>query len=312
MDTFVDSSWYFYRYLDSKNEETFAGEKKRDAWMPIDLYMGGAEHTTMHLLYSRFWVKAMNDLGLVKENEAYLIRRNRGIILGPDGNKMSKSKGNVINPDEIVERLGTDTVRMYLAFMGPYGVTANYPWDPNGVVGVRRFLERIWRLKNKISSTLSENAEKMLHKTIQGISLDIEEYKFNTAISKMMILLNEWEKEESIDKESYGTLLRLLAPFAPHITEELWSIVNGQLSDVDSIHLSSWPEFDPAKIVETEMTIAIQINGKLRGDMTVPVSMSEEEIKDRALSHDRIKVWMEGLAVKKIIYVKGKLINIVS
>jgi leucyl-tRNA synthetase len=164
MDTFVDSSWYFYRYTDNQNPDVFAEAKKMDAWMPIDLYMGGAEHTTMHLLYSRFWTKALYDIGLVKDIEAYKVRRNRGLILGPDGDKMSKSKGNVINPDEIVDRLGTDTVRMYLAFMGPYGITANYPWDPNGVVGVRRFLERVWKAKDKISQIDSNGLDKTIKK----------------------------------------------------------------------------------------------------------------------------------------------------
>src|SRR3989338_4045150 len=206
MDTFVDSSWYFYRYLDSKNKKVFADKKHCDAWMPIDLYMGGAEHTTMHLLYSRFWVKAMYDLGLVKDAEAYKVRRNRGLILGPDGNKMSKSKGNVINPDEIVKKLGADTVRMYLSFMGPYGVTVNYPWDPNGVVGLRRFLERVWKFQNKIGEGKTTS---FLQKAVKKMTEDIGEYKFHTAITQMMILVNEWEKAEFILKDEYKTFLQL-------------------------------------------------------------------------------------------------------
>ncbi len=345
MDTFVDSSWYFYRYLDPKNDTTFADEKSRNAWMPINLYMGGAEHTTMHLLYSRFWVKALHDLGLVKEDEAYTVRRNRGLILGPDGNKMSKSKNNVINPDEIVERLGADTVRMYLAFMGPYGVTTNYPWDPNGVVGVRRFLERVWKISEKINpmqkealqdleapqaeqkeaSQIQENSirvgapvervkrenfpvsVKLLNKTIKKITEDIEEYKFNTSIASMMILLNEWDKAETISKDEYKTLLQLLAPFAPHMTEELWK----ELGEKESIHLSNWPKWDKDIIIDESIKIAIQVNGKVRTELIIARDMTEEEIKTLALKDEIILKWVDGKEIKKIIYVEGRLINIV-
>lgn len=317
MDTFVDSSWYFYRYLDPKNKKNFAAEKFRDAWMPIDLYMGGAEHTTMHLLYSRFWVKALKDLGLVKDNEAYAVRRNRGLILGPDGNKMSKSWGNVIDPDEIVERLGADTVRMYLAFMGPYGVPASYPWDPNGVVGVRRFLERVWKMASQVQKNsldldrlqrnFSAPATPSLHKAIKKITEDIAEYKFNTAISQMMILMNEWEKEEAVSKEDYKILLQLLAPFAPHITEELWR----ELGEKKSIHISLWPMFDPNLIEDQEVKIIIQVNGKVRGEIMVRREDGEESIKTKALNEPKIKEYLEGKEIKKIIYVKNKLLSLV-
>ena len=304
MDTFVDSSWYFYRYLDNKNDSEFASKDKMDAWMPIDLYMGGAEHTTMHLLYSRFWVKAMHDIGLTNVDEAYKVRRNRGLILGPDGNKMSKSKGNVINPDEIVDKLGADTVRMYLAFMGPYGVTVNYPWDPNGVVGVRRFLERVWKLKEKIGKG---ETTPFLHKVIKKIGEDMEEYKFNTAISQMMILLNEWDKAETIEVSEYRTLLQLLSPFAPHITEELWSL----LGEKDSIHLTEWPLWDKDKIIDETIKIVVQVNGKVRTELTVPSGTSEEDIKAQALEDETIITWIKDKEVKRIIYVKDRLVNIV-
>ena len=304
MDTFVDSSWYFYRYLDNKNDSEFASKDKMDAWMPIDLYMGGAEHTTMHLLYSRFWVKAMHDIGLTNVDEAYKVRRNRGLILGPDGNKMSKSKGNVINPDEIVDKLGADTVRMYLAFMGPYGVTVNYPWDPNGVVGVRRFLERVWKLKEKIGKG---ETTPFLHKVIKKIGEDMEEYKFNTAISQMMILLNEWDKAEAIEVSEYRTLLQLLSPFAPHITEELWSL----LGEKDSIHLTEWPLWDKDKIIDETIKIVVQVNGKVRTELTVPSGTSEEDIKAQALEDETIITWIKDKEVKRIIYVKDRLVNIV-
>lgn len=320
MDTFVDSSWYFYRYLDNKNDNVFADVEKMKSWMPVDLYMGGAEHTTMHLLYSRFWVKALHDLGFVTDDESYKIRRNRGLILGPDGNKMSKSKGNVINPDEIVDRLGVDTVRLYLCFMGPYGITVNYPWDPNGVVGVRRFLERVWKLANKIKNEniKSKNEDsKLLHKTIKGITEDIEEFKFNTSISKMMILMNEWESSfanasqdknsETVSVADFKIFLRLLAPFAPHITDEIWS----QLGEKESIHLSVWPKYDPTLLVDDELKIAIQVNGKLRGDFTVSADATEDDIKTMAQNHEKVIPWIDGKEIKKVIYVKGKLVSIV-
>ncbi len=304
MDTFVDSSWYFYRYLDNKNKDEFASKERMKAWMPIDLYMGGAEHTTMHLLYSRFWVKAMYDLKLVSDDEAYKVRRNRGLILGPDGNKMSKSKGNVINPDEIVDLLGADTVRMYLAFMGPYGLTVNYPWDPNGVVGVRRFLERVWRFKDKLSEGTTTS---LIHKAIKKISEDMEEYKFNTSISQMMILLNEWDKQESIAKDEYKLLLKLLAPFAPHMTEELWSLIG----EKESIHLQAWPKWDKDKIVDNTLKLVIQVNGKVRTEISVESDKGEEDIKKEALANEVIIPWIKDKEVKRVIYVKGRLINIV-
>ncbi|MBP6854862.1 MAG: class I tRNA ligase family protein [Candidatus Pacebacteria bacterium] len=306
MDTFVDSSWYFYRYLDNKNEKEFASMDSMDAWMPIDLYMGGAEHTTMHLLYSRFWTKALYDLGLVKDSEAYTVRRNRGLILGPDGEKMSKSRGNVINPDEIVERLGADTVRLYLAFMGPYGITTNYPWDPNGVVGVRRFIERVWKLKEKISDNANDIGT-LLHKVIKKITEDIEEFKFNTAISQMMILINDLDKKDSISKDDYKILLKLLAPFAPHIAEELWN----EMGESSSIHLTDWPKWDDSKIVDNENLIIIQVNGKVRAEITMPSGISEDEAVSMAKDNEKVKNWISDKDIKRVIYVPGRIINFV-
>lgn len=306
MDTFVDSSWYFYRYLDNKNEKEFSSMDKMDAWMPIDLYMGGAEHTTMHLLYSRFWTKALYDIGFVKDNEAYKVRRNRGLILGPDGEKMSKSRGNVINPDEIVERLGADTVRLYLAFMGPYGNTANYPWDPNGVVGVRRFIERVYKLKEKISDNADDTGT-LLHKVIKKITEDIEEFKFNTAISQMMILINDLDKKDSISKDDYKILLKLLAPFAPHIAEELWN----EMGESSSIHLTDWPKWDDSKIVDNENLIIIQVNGKVRAEITMPSGISEDEAVSVAKDNEKVKNWISDKDIKRVIYVPGRIINFV-
>lgn len=312
MDTFVDSSWYFYRYLDSKNNKKFVDKKHSDAWMPVDLYMGGAEHTTMHLLYSRFWIKAMYDLGLVKDEEAYKVRRNRGLILGPDGNKMSKSKGNVINPDEIVEKLGADTVRMYLCFMGPYGVTVNYPWDPNGVVGLRRFLERVWRFQNKIGKG---SVTPLLHKAIKKMTEDMGEYKFNTSITQMMMVVNEWEKAEFILKSEYKILLQILSPFAPHITEELWQTVIKEVHPgavlERSIHLSAWPKWDENLIKDEEIKIAIQVNGKVRAELMINIDEDEETIKERALQNENVLKFVSKDKIRKVIYVKNRLINIV-
>lgn len=314
MDAFVDSTWYFYRYLDSHNEWTFASPEKRNMWMPIDLYMGGAEHTTMHLLYSRFWTKALHRLGLVQESESFKLRRNRGLILGPDGNKMSKSKGNVINPDEIVERLGTDTVRMYLAFMGPYGTPVNYPWDPNGVVGVRRFLERVWKLKDKIGDG---SITAQLHKTIKKMTDDIEDYKFNTAIAAMMILINEWEKAPVILAAEYRTLLQLLAPFAPHMTEELWHMLPDDRTNVPygtrlpSIHTIEWPQYNPSLLIDDTRTIGIQINGKLRADLTISTDATKDEIRAAALALPRIVELTNGQTITNVIVVPGRIVNIV-
>jgi leucyl-tRNA synthetase len=252
-------------------------------------------------------VKALHDLGLVKETEAYTIRRNRGLILGPDGNKMSKSKGNVINPDEIVNMLGADTVRLYLAFMGPYGVTVNYPWDPNGVVGMRRFLERIWKFQKKVVDINNGKVTQFLHKAIKKITEDIEEYKFNTAITQMMILSNMWEKADFILRDEYKILLQLLAPFAPHITEELWSIVG----EKRSIHKSNWPKWDKNLIKDEEAKIMIQVNGKLRGEIVIEVNESEEKIKEKALNHEAILKFTLGAKPQRFIYVKNRLINIV-
>lgn len=303
MDTFVDSTWYFYRYLDNKNKNEFSSTNMMDAWMPVDLYMGGAEHTTMHVLYSRFWTKALYDIGLVKDQEAFKIRRNRGLILGPDGEKMSKSKGNVINPDEIVDRLGADTVRMYLAFMGPYGVTTNYPWDPNGVVGVRRFLERVWKAKEKIGNTDSKGLDKVIKK----ISEDIEDHKYNTAISQMMIVLNNWDEQDILSIDDYKVLLQLLAPFAPHMTEELWY----ELGGTQSIHLESWPKYNEEKIIEDSVVIGIQINGKVRAEISIKKTDTKEAIEAAALAVPKIQEYLAEKTIDKVVVVPGRIINIV-
>src|SRR3990167_6363587 len=266
LDTFVDSSWYFLRYTDPKNPKAFASKAKQAKWMPINLYSGGAEHTTMHLLYSRFWHKALYDMGLVADAEPYTRRMNRSIILGPDGQKMSKSHGNVIDPDEVVARLGADTVRMYLAFVGPYNEVSSFPWNPDGVVGVRRFLERVWKIGTVTrTNSSSDTVERLLHKTVKKVGEDIAALKFNTAISALMVLLNAVEKNGSISAQQWSVFLKLLSPIAPHIAEELWH----EAGHKKSIHLEIWPAFAPALLKDENITIVIQINGKMRGDVQV-------------------------------------------
>ena len=307
LDTFVDSSWYFLRYTDPKNKKEFAGRAKMDAWLPVDFYLGGAEHTTMHLLYSRFWHKALFDLGLVADKEPYARRMNRGLILGPDGHKMSKSRGNVVDPDEEVKRLGADTVRMYLAFIGPYTQVSNYPWNPNGVVGIRRFLERIWRLSSKVSTTRTSDVlvERLLHQTIKKVGEDVLAQKFNTAISQLMVFLNALEKSEGIGREQWKTFLCLLAPFAPHISEELWV----ELGNKRSIHLEKWPTYTDALLKEDTITIAVQINGKTRGETRVPADAG----KDAALhaAQEAVAERLKGKQITRTIFVPERLVNFV-
>ncbi len=308
LDTFVDSSWYYLRYTDPKNTEAFASREQLDKWLPVDLYSGGSEHTTMHLLYSRFWHKALYDCGLVPQSEPYLKRMNRGLIMGPDGQKMSKSKGNVIDPDKEVERLGADTVRMYLAFIGPYNEVGSYPWNPDGAVGVRRFLERVWRLGQKVSnSPLPISNEFSMHQTIKKVGEEISSMKMNTAVSALMIFTNELDKREKISQEEYETLLKLLAPFAPHMSEELWHT----LGHTTSIHTEIWPKWDESKLVSDQVTLVVQIDGKVRAQFLASPEMAEDEAYQRALELPDVQKWVGDKEVKRRVYVKGKLVNLV-
>ncbi|MBI5457200.1 class I tRNA ligase family protein [Candidatus Kaiserbacteria bacterium] len=305
LDTFVDSSWYFLRYTDPKNSKQFAAGSKQKNWMPVDLYSGGAEHTTMHLLYSRFWHKALFDLGLVGEPEPYTRRMNRSLILGPDGQKMSKSRGNVIDPDEVVGRLGADTVRMYLAFIGPYNEVSSFPWNPDGVVGVRRFLERIARFQECVSDEDVPELEGILHRTIKKVGDDIRALKFNTAISQLMIFLNHAEKQRKASRTQWDGFIRLLAPFAPFLSEELWHDVGHKTS----IHEARWPSYDAARLEEASITIAVQINGKTRGQASVAPgsdSMTHEAAATKAVQ-DRLS----GKKIVRTVVVPGRLVNFV-
>jgi len=330
MDTFVCSSWYFLRYADPRNNERFASEEKLKAWLPIDLYIGGAEHAVMHLLYFRFFTKVLNKLGYLDFDEPALRLYHQGIILGPDGQKMSKSRGNVIDPDKEVKKYGADVVRMYLCFMGPYDQGG--AWNPQGCKGIARFLEKIRdyfsfiiTLQRKEGRVLSSQKEtKMfLHKTIKKVTEDIKSFKFNTAISAMMELLNFLRKKEGsypyriLEKEELKKFLLILSPFAPHLTEELWQRLkeNPPLLEKfkieDSIHSQRWPKYDPKLIKEEKIEFIIQINGKVRDKVKVDVDISEKEATELSLKREKIKKWIEGKKIKRIIFVPKKLINIV-
>jgi leucyl-tRNA synthetase len=304
-DTFVDSSWYFLRYTDPNNKKKFADAKKMATWMPVDLYSGGAEHTTMHVLYSRFWQKALYDLKLVNDAEPYTRRMNRSIILGPDGQKMSKSRGNVIDPDQVVDHMGADTVRMYLAFIGPYNEVSSFPWNPDGVVGVRRFLERVWRAQDLVQKSDIPSLESSLHKTIKKVGDDIAVLKFNTAISQLMIFMNDLEKEKKIGRSQWEKFLLLIAPFAPFFADELWS----EAGHSSSIHLEDWPAYDPESLKSEHVTVAIQINGKMRGEVAVPGT--SDKTQQEAAAKEAVAARLSGKKILRTVVVPGRLVNFV-
>ena len=310
MDTFVDSSWYYIRFADPKNAKAFTDKKSIKEWLPVDLYVGGAEHAVMHLLYARFFAKVLHDLKYLDFKEPFVKLRNQGLILGPDGEKMSKSKGNVINPDVVIEEHGADTLRMYEMFMGP--LEDSKPWDTKGIVGVRRFLDRVWWWGSEVAKQKakkrpdSEKAEKALHKLIKKVSDDIETFHFNTAISSFMQFFND-VKDETISTASFVAFLKLLYPFAPHISEELFQMLGGK----QSLQLQSWPTFDPKKLTENSVDIIIQVNGKVRDKMSIALNASDEAVTAQALALEKIKIATAGVKPKRIIVVKNKLVNIV-
>jgi leucyl-tRNA synthetase len=293
------------RYIDPKNSKAFAGEKKLKYWTPVDWYNGGFEHTTLHLLYSRFWHKFLYDLKLVPTSEPYMKRTSHGIILAENGEKMSKSRGNVINPDTVVQKFGADTLRLYEMFMGPFDQAV--AWSTDGIVGPRRFLERIWVLQDKVRKNKNEDFEFSLHLSIKKVTEDIEAMKFNTAISTLMILVNDLDKKDSISRSTYEGLLKLLAPFVPHIVEELWSI----LGNKKSIHTEKWPDYDINKVDLGEVTFVVQINGKMRGQFHALKNIPETEAMAMANRLPEIQKYIAGQTVKKTIFVPGRLINIV-
>ncbi len=307
MDTFVDSSWYFLRYPDPHNEEKFCADDRLKKWMPVDLYIGGAEHTYMHLLYARFFTKAMKKIGLIDFDEPFLKLRHQGMVLDKEGKKMSKSKGNVINPDSMVEKFGADSVRTYMLFAAP--LEDEVMWNEDNIVGVRRFLDKVWKLQEKsINIDESDNKIKiLLNKTIKKVSEDIENFRFNTAISQMMILVNAMEKKEKISAVDYESLIAMLSPFAPHITEEIWEA----LGNKESIFLQAWPKADEKYLQDEEIEMVVQVNGKVRDRLMVAHDVTEDEVKETALESEKVKIFTEGKEIRKIIFVPGKLINIV-
>jgi len=304
MPNWAGSNWYFIRYTDPHNNKKFADMKNMKYWLPVDLYNGGMEHTTLHLLYSRFWYKALYDLKLVPNDEPYKKRVSHGMILAEDGKKMSKSLGNVINPDDVVKEYGADTMRMYEMFMGPFDQPVS--WSTKGIKGVSRFLEKIWDLMVE-NVEVVENVEliRLLHKTIKKVSEDIEGLRFNTAVSALMILANKMQ-EVGADNKTREKSLILLSAFAPHIAEELWH----QLGHKDSIFKEKWPKYDSKLIQEKEIEFVVQINGKLRDRIIFPIDVSEEEAKKKALESEKVKKYVVG-EPKKVIFVKNKLINFV-
>jgi leucyl-tRNA synthetase len=318
MPNWAGSSWYYLRYIDPHNDKVLADLKKLKYWLPVDWYNGGMEHTTLHLLYSRFWHKFLFDIGVVPNGEPYQKRTSHGIVLAQDGRKMSKSFGNVVNPDDIIEKFGADSLRIYEMFMGPF--EQSIAWNSNGVVGARRFLQKVWELfeKSKIqnpnysksnpkSKIQKEKLERLIHRTIKKVSEDIENLKFNTAISSLMVLVNEMEKQEKVSLTDYQLLLKLLSPFAPHITEEIWL----KLGNNKSIFQEKWPEYDKKLIKEDQITLVIQINGKVRDSVECLANISETEAKELTLNREKVKKYTDSKTIKKIIFVKNKLINIV-
>ena len=300
------SSWYFLRYIDPHNNEEFANKELLKYWLPVDLYVGGPEHAVGHLLYSRFWNNYLYNKGLVPVKEPFAKLVHQGMILGPNGVKMSKSKGNVINPDDMVREYGTDALRTYEMFMGP--LESDKPWDTNGIDGSKKFLDRVWRLfaeSDKVQDKENKNLEKVYHYTVKKVTNDYETMNFNTAISQMMIFINAAYKEDVIPKEYAEGFVKLLNPVAPHITEELWSI----LGHKDTITYESWPVYDESKCKSNEYNLPIQVNGKLRANITIPLDTDEDVIKEKA--HGAAASHLEGKTIVKEIYVKNKIYNIV-
>jgi leucyl-tRNA synthetase len=307
MPQWAGSSWYYLRYIDPHNNEAFAGKEELDYWLPVDWYNGGMEHTTLHLLYSRFWHKFLYDQGLVGTPEPYKKRTSHGMILGENNEKMSKSRGNVVNPDDIINEFGADTLRTYEMFIGAFDLSA--AWSNEGVKGCRRFMERVWKLQDMLTEEAgyTEALEIKMHQTIKKVSLDYEAMKFNTAIAAMMSLVNEFYRVGSVSRGEFKTLLILLNPVAPHMTEELWQLIGEQ----GRIYQQSWPSYDEQKTIEDTVEIAVQINGKVKANLNITLEEKQEEVQAKALELAAIQAAINGKTVVKVIYVPGRILNIV-
>ncbi len=307
MPQWAGSCWYYLRYLDPHNDKEFAAKDKIEYWMPVDLYVGGAEHAVLHLLYARFWYKFLYDIGMVNTDEPFMRLVNQGMILGEGGVKMSKSLGNVINPDEVIETYGADAMRLYEMFMGPLQVSK--PWSTKGIAGVKRFLDRVWKVSEKklTDKKPPENLVKLLHKTIKKVSNDTANLEFNTAIAQMMIYIGELHREEFLYRELWEPFVLLLAPYAPHMAEELWE----KLGNSPSVAYAKWPKWDEALTIDETVTVVYQINGKIRAREEIPQGLSKEELEKQALDNGRIKQLLEGKRVVKVITIPNKLVNIV-
>jgi len=307
MPQWAGSSWYFLRYIDPHNENEIASKEELDYWLPVDWYNGGMEHTTLHLLYSRFWHKFLYDIGVVNCPEPYKKRTSHGMILGGNNEKMSKSRGNVINPDDIVNEYGADTLRTYEMFIGDF--EKSVPWSENGVKGCKRFLDRVWRLQDIVveGECYTKELETSIHKAIKKVSEDYESLKFNTAIATLMSLLNEFNDLGRLNKSEIKTFLILLNPVAPHITEEIWD----RLELGGMLHDATWPEWDKEKTVEDVVEIAVQVNGKVRSKEMISIDDSKEDIKEKVFNNEIVKNHIEGKTIVKEIYVPGKIYNIV-
>lgn len=310
MPQWAGSCWYYLRYIDPKNQEALADPKLLEHWLPVDLYVGGAEHAVLHLLYSRFWHKVLYDRGVVPTKEPFQKLFHQGMILGENGEKMSKSRGNVVNPDEIIESHGADALRVYEMFMGP--LEAGLPWSARGLDGTRKWLERVWRAYHgavEITESNDHALDKVYNQTVKKVTGDIDTLNFNTAVSAMQIFMNEVYKHKSMPAEYARGFVKLLYPFAPHLGEELWEEIFG---NTESIAYEPWPVWDEASLVEEVNTIVVQVNGKVRGRFEVPAGTEDSELEKQALALDSVRKHLEGKDVKKVIVIKGKVVNIVA
>ncbi|MEG0443411.1 MAG: class I tRNA ligase family protein, partial [Carnobacterium sp.] len=315
MPQWAGSSWYYLRFIDPANEEMIADPEKLKEWLPVDIYIGGAEHAVLHLLYARFWYKFLYDIGVVPTKEPFQKLFNQGMILGENNEKMSKSKGNVVNPDDVVEKYGADTLRMYEMFMGP--LDASIAWNENGLEGSRKFLDRVWRLlmdeegqlRDRVTTFNDQGLDVAYHQTVKKVTEDFEQLRFNTAISQLMVFVNEAYKAKALPVEYMKGFVQLLAPIAPHLGEELWAVLTN--SD-EGISYAAWPTYDEAFLVQDEIEVVFQVNGKLKAKAQASKEITKDELETLAMTNEKIQEAIKGKTVRKVIVIPGKLVNIVA